>query len=100
MTDEKQAHRPIVRAPVSPPTGRLRSYDGDMSGNKKWSDLSSGQRKALLAGMAVELVLTTWAARDLLRRPAASVRGPKALWGASFAVQPFGPLAYLAFGRR
>lgn len=65
-----------------------------------WRDLGPGQRKAVVAGGAAELVLTTWALRDLLSRPAAGVRGPKALWGASLVVQPFGPVAYLALGRR
>jgi hypothetical protein len=38
--------------------------------------------------------------RDLAKRPSAGVRGPKALWVAACVVQPFGPLAYFAFGRR
>jgi hypothetical protein len=53
----------------------------------------------VIAGAAVETVLTGWALRDLKRRPAASVRGPKAAWVASFVVQPFGPVAYAIFGR-
>jgi len=46
------------------------------------------------------MALTAWAVRDLRGRSAESVRGPKALWFASFGVQPFGPLAYLVLGRR
>ena len=68
--------------------------------NKKWSDLTPLQRKAVVVGGAVELVLTTYAGRDLSRRPAEQVRGPKALWFLAFGVQPFGPLAYLTVGRR
>ena len=64
-----------------------------------WNDLSPTRRGALVAGAAVELALTTWALRDLWSRPAESVRGPKPMWGALFVVQPFGPPAYLAFGR-
>jgi phospholipase D-like protein len=71
-----------------------------MTSRKSWADLSPTQRKAVVAGAAVEMVLTTWSLRDLRRRPAEAVRGPKTLWRASFVVQPFGPLAYLAFGRR
>jgi hypothetical protein len=66
---------------------------------KRWSDLTPAQRKAVLAGGAVEAVVTAVALRDLARRPASEVRGPKWLWVLSFAVQPFGPLAYLAAGR-
>jgi hypothetical protein len=66
---------------------------------KRWSDLSPGQQRAVVVGGAVEIALTAWALRDLKRRPAESVRGPKAVWVVSFAVQPFGPLAYAMFGR-
>jgi hypothetical protein len=67
---------------------------------KKWSDLTPTQQKAIIAGGAVELVLTAVALRDLARRPAAKVRGRKSLWVLSFVVQPFGPIAYLLRGRR
>ena len=71
-----------------------------MSEKKSWSDLTPTQRAAILGGGAVELVLTVVALRDLVRRPSEAVRGPKLLWAASFVVQPFGPLGYLALGRR
>ena len=67
---------------------------------KKWSDLTPTQQRAVIAGGTVELVLTAVALRDLARRPASEVRGRKSLWVLSFAVQPFGPLAYLLRGRR
>lgn len=73
---------------------------GLMRSKTRWHDLSPAQRKAVVAGALVELVATSWAVQDLRSRPAQAVRGPKSLWGASFVVQPFGPLAYLAFGRR
>ncbi|MEZ5270586.1 MAG: PLD nuclease N-terminal domain-containing protein [Microthrixaceae bacterium] len=38
--------------------------------------------------------------RDFRKRPAAEVKGPKFLWLLALAVQPVGPLAYLAVGRR
>lgn len=62
--------------------------------------MSSGQRAAIVAGAAVELVLTTTALVDLARRPASQVRGSKALWALGCFVQPVGPVAYLALGRR
>ena len=67
---------------------------------KRWSELSPGARSAIVVGAAAELVITTFALRDLRRRPAASVRGPKLLWMMGCAVQPFGPLLYLFAGRR
>ncbi|UDY22875.1 PLD nuclease N-terminal domain-containing protein [Nocardioides sp. Kera G14] len=67
---------------------------------KSWSDLSPAQRAAIAIAGAAELVLTTYVGRDLVRRPPSSVRGPKALWALALMVQPVGPLAYLAAGRR
>jgi hypothetical protein len=69
-------------------------------GKKQWSDLTSAQRKTAIVGGALELVLTVFATRDLRRRPADQIRGAKALWTLSFAVQPVGPIAYLLVGRR
>jgi len=69
-----------------------------MGQRKRWSDFSSGQRKAMIAASAVEVVLTTMALVDLARRPSAQVRGSKALWVLGCFVQPIGPIAYLAFG--
>ena len=71
-----------------------------MSQKKQWSELSQGQKAAVVAGITVELVLTTVALVDLARRPRAAVRGPKAIWALGCFVQPIGPLAYLAMGRR
>lgn len=62
--------------------------------------MSAGQRAAIVAGAAVEVVLTATALVDLARRPTAQVRGPKAVWALGCFVQPVGPVAYLAFGRR
>lgn len=67
---------------------------------KTWSDLTPGQQRAIVVSGVVELVLTTLAVRDLVRRPKEGVRGPKAAWVASFVVQPVGPITYFLFGRR
>ncbi len=72
-----------------------------MTRNKKrWSDLTKAQRAGVVGLGAVEVVLTTTALLDLVRRPAAQVRGPKPVWVLAFFVQPFGPIAYLTRGRR
>ena len=71
-----------------------------MATKKSWSDLSPAQQKAIIAAGAAEAVITAVAVVDLIRRPKASVRGPKALWLLGFAVQPVGPLAYFKKGRR
>jgi hypothetical protein len=67
---------------------------------KRWADLTVSQKRAIYVGGAVESVITVAALRDLVRRPADDIRGPKAAWVLSFFVQPFGPLAYFAAARR
>jgi hypothetical protein len=62
--------------------------------------MSTTQRAAIVAGAAVEVALTTVALVDLARRPAAQVRGNKALWALGCFIQPVGPVAYLTVGRR
>ena len=68
--------------------------------NRRWSDLTPAQQTAILVGASIELALTATALVDLARRPAAQVRGRKALWALGCAVQPVGPVAYLIWGRR
>jgi len=71
-----------------------------MAQRKRWSDLSPEQQVGIVVGGFIELVLTAIALRDLARRPARQVRGPKLLWVLGCLVQPFGPVAYLFAGRR
>jgi len=74
----------------------------EVSNNSKrrWSDLSPAARIAIVLAGIVELILTTIALRDLTRRSGKDVRGGKLPWLLAFLVQPFGPLAYFAVGRR
>ncbi len=67
---------------------------------KGWKDLTDTQRAAVLVAASVEMALTATALVDLARRPAAEVRGRKAVWAVLSFVQPVGPIAYLACGRR
>ena len=67
---------------------------------KHWSEFPKGQRVAIVASAAVEVVLTTAALVDLARRPRTQVRGPKLLWALGCFVQPVGPIAYFTLGRR
>jgi hypothetical protein len=67
---------------------------------RRWSDLSTRDRAGMITLSAAELVLTVTAAVDLYRRPRTGIRGPKALWWPAIFVQPVGPIAYLALGRR
>jgi hypothetical protein len=71
-----------------------------MARKKRWRDLSTRQRVVLIVAAVVELVSTATALADLARRPASQVRGPKLAWAIACFIQPFGPAAYLRFGRR
>jgi Phospholipase_D-nuclease N-terminal len=75
-------------------------YCDPMASKKRWSDLTRTQQGLIIASAAVELVFTVAALVDLARRPADQVRGPKSLWVLGCLVQPVGPVAYLALGRR
>ncbi|MET0495827.1 MAG: PLD nuclease N-terminal domain-containing protein [Actinoplanes sp.] len=67
---------------------------------KRWDELPGWQQAGIVAVSAAEIVLTTMAVVDLVRRPRTQLRGPKTLWALSLSVQPFGPIAYLALARR
>jgi hypothetical protein len=67
---------------------------------KKWSELSSSQKRAITVVGTIEAIMTLAAWRDLARRPADDVRGPKWAWAGTVMVQPFGPPAYFTLGRK
>jgi hypothetical protein len=57
----------------------------------------------IILGVVLETVVKVAALRDLKRRPADEVRGPKWLWGAVITVANSAglvPAAYFMFGRR
>ena len=62
--------------------------------------LSPRRQRALWLLLAVEVVLITAAQRDIHRRPAAEIRGPKLLWRLIATQNFLGPAAYFGFGRR
>ncbi|GAA4445745.1 PLD nuclease N-terminal domain-containing protein [Actinokineospora soli] len=68
--------------------------------SRKWSDLTRGQRRVVVAAGIVQTALAAWAWTDLARRPADRVNGPKAVWAAVIAVNFAGPIAYRRWGRR
>jgi hypothetical protein len=70
---------------------------------RRWSDLSERTRRLIVLGAVVEGVLKIAALRDIKRRPAAQIRGPKWAWATAVTlVNSVGgaPLAYFLFGRR
>ncbi len=70
---------------------------------KKWNDLTSTQRGAIIGAAAVDAGMRLWAGRDLATRAKDEVRGPKWLWGLGLSlVNSMGvlPAIYLLAGRR
>ncbi|MEZ5095380.1 MAG: hypothetical protein R2731_04245 [Nocardioides sp.] len=68
----------------------------------RWSDLSPRQQQLVIVGGVADAVLKVAMLRDLRRRDAALVRGPKRLWQASTLIGSAGliPAAYFVGGRR
>jgi Phospholipase_D-nuclease N-terminal len=67
---------------------------------KRYNRLSPTTRRAVWVLLAFEAVLIIVAQRDIQRRPAERIRGPKLLWRAVATLNVIGPAAYYAFGRR
>lgn len=67
---------------------------------KKWRDLSTTQRRLIVAAGSVQVSLAITAWIDLIRRDRALVNGPKPMWAAIIALNTVGPLSYFRWGRR
>lgn len=66
----------------------------------QYNRLSPTARSAVWVLLALEVVLIGVAERDIQRRPADRIRGPKLLWRAVVTQNVIGPAAYFGFGRR
>ena len=66
----------------------------------RYRGLGPAVRRAVWALLAVELVLIAAAERDIQRRPADRIRGPKLLWRVVVTQNLVGPTAYLGLGRK
>jgi hypothetical protein len=67
---------------------------------RRWRKLTTNQRRALLAGGTVQLVLLGAALVDIGRRPSAELLGGRRLWVPAVFVNFIGPLAYFLIGRK
>ena len=63
-------------------------------------DLNAQQKKVLIAVLVVHVIVARFTLRDLRRRPASAVRGPKRLWRVWATLNTTGSLAYWLVGRR
>ena len=82
-------------------TTRTRFHTGmnSIASKKRFQDLSPRARVIVSAIIAVSLVLIGVAQRDIQRRPAAEIRGAKALWRV-VCLNGLGALGYFLFGRK
>jgi hypothetical protein len=67
---------------------------------RRWSNLTDGQKTAVLAVGSLQVVLALTAWTDLAMRPATQVNGNKARWAAIISVNVIGPISYFRWGRR
>ena len=65
---------------------------------KTWKELSPMAKFGTVMAAVVQLSLLVAAQRDISRRPAAEIRGSKALWRAAPLINVVGPGSYFTFG--
>ena len=66
----------------------------------RFSELSHQRQAGIVVLGTVQLGLLVAAERDIQRRPAALIRGPKSRWRLLCMINFLGPLSYFTFGRR
>lgn len=71
-----------------------------MAKKKSFKDLSRGGKIAIVLSAIAQLTLMFAAFKDLSKRPAELVNGPKPAWAAASLINFVGPIAYFVFGRR
>jgi hypothetical protein len=77
------------------------SKTGPLAEVARWyRGLSPVAQHGVLALLVVEGILIAVAQRDIQRRPASNIRGPKLLWRAIATQNLVGPGAYFLFGLR
>lgn len=67
---------------------------------RRWSDLSDGQKVAVVVLGTVQVGLLVAALWDLAHRTADEVRGDRRMWAGLVFINWFGPLAYFTIGRK
>lgn len=67
---------------------------------KTWKEMSPSAKVGTIVTAFVQVSLLVAAQRDISRRPAELINGPKALWRAASFVNFIGPTGYFIFGRK
>lgn len=67
---------------------------------KTWKEMSPSGKVGTILTAIVQVSLLVAAQRDISRRPAELINGPKAAWRAASFVNFIGPVGYFVFGRK
>ncbi|XAS68267.1 PLDc N-terminal domain-containing protein [Micrococcaceae bacterium Sec5.7] len=67
---------------------------------KTWKELSPSARIGVVAVGVAQLAFLVAAQRDISRRTAEQIRGPKILWRLASLINFVGPGSYFIFGRK
>ena len=73
---------------------------GSRAGGGALANMTDQQKKIIAVALVIHVIVATFTLRDLRRRPAGAVRGPKRLWRTWATLNTTGSLAYWLFGRR
>ncbi|WP_426765951.1 hypothetical protein ACP3TD_05535 [Pseudarthrobacter sp. 1G09] len=67
---------------------------------KTWKEMSPTSKAGTIIVAIVQLSLLVAAQRDISKRPAALINGPKGAWRAASFINFVGPMGYFIFGRK
>lgn len=71
-----------------------------MAKKKTWKEMSPASKAGTIAVGVAQVALLLAAQRDISRRPAALINGPKLAWRAAAFINFIGPMGYFVFGRK
>jgi hypothetical protein len=71
-----------------------------MAKKKTWKEMSPASRAGTVAVGIAQVSLLVAAQRDISRRPAELINGPKGAWRLAALLNFIGPMGYFVFGRK
>lgn len=71
-----------------------------MARKKTWKEMSPSARAGFILVGIAQVSLLLAAQRDISRRPAELINGPKAAWRAASFINFVGPMGYFVLGRK
>ena len=67
---------------------------------KPWKRFSTAKKPSAAGQGIINLALVIWAVRDIRHRSDEEINGRRKIWTLAAFAPPFGPIAYLLFGRK